>query len=171
MAQMKQFQNLDITRITNDMLKVAIAAGGSRKSRLFQNLVSSIKARLLPIEKGVYQIKQAIGEGITSTDVVPLVWPHEHPYDGAVMENLYRDDDRRSAKSGRSISDSDIRLKGMAIIGTVDIGVQKVTTLRLEDGTVFRKKETLLKPKVVLANTLEEITDMSAKSIRSVVMS
>lgn len=156
MAQLRALHTSGMrAKLNKDMLKVMIAAGASRMSPSYPGLYASMKSRLALIEKSVYTLKQAISEGITSADIVPFSWPSGTPYDGgAGMENMYPE-----ARGEQALAAEEAALNGRPIIGTAEFGLHKVTVVRLQDGSVFRQKDMLTKPKVVLAQTLDEVVE------------
>lgn len=176
------------TTLTKHILQTLLLAGYSRQSPSYRPLAASLKtggvsssneafsnnnnSRLGPIERHLWAIKQAIGEGVTSCDILPCAYPGAQPFDGAIMEDMYPDEEpgqlkrKRNQRSGDTTpSPSDEKAKGLPILGTVQLGVQKTTSVRSgrekDGGRMIRQKEILVRPKVILARTLEEPEEAS----------
>ncbi|KAH6910146.1 hypothetical protein BKA70DRAFT_1272228 [Coprinopsis sp. MPI-PUGE-AT-0042] len=153
--------------LSKRIIQTLALAGFSRRSPSYKPLTASLKGgdRLGPIEKSVWMVRQAIGEGVTSCDILPMSWPSAQPFEGGSMEDMYPEEEPSQARRNRGSrgidngtpSPSEEKAKGLPILGTVQLGVQKTTSVRSgRDGRMIRQKEILVRPKVILARTLEE---------------
>lgn len=123
---------------------IMVAGGWSTKAPNSATTAASIQARIQGIESSIMKLKEAIIEGVTSTEVVPSVLPEGHPYDPAEMDSAYPDP-----------TDPDMVKK--PIVCTVDMGVRLLVTSQAVGGrSSSRSWETILKPKVILPSALDD---------------
>jgi hypothetical protein len=123
---------------------IMVAGGWSTKAPNSANVAANIQGRIQGIEASIMKLKEAVIEGVTSTEMVPNLLPESHPYDPAEMDSAYPDP-----------TDPDMVKK--PIICTVDMGVRRLVTSQPIGGrTASRSWETILKPKVILPSALDD---------------
>lgn len=132
--------------IYDDCKYIMVAGGWSTKAVNATALAASIQARLMAVESSIMKLKEAVIEGVTSTELVPCMWPPGHLYDPAEMDSAYPDP-----------TDPDFVQK--PIVCSTDLGVKKLAVSRLADGSASRRYETLLKTKVILPSALDDDMD------------
>ena len=127
----------------DDYRYMMVAAGWSTKATNSATLAANIQSRLMTLESSIMKLKEAVIEGITSTEMVPSMWVAGQPYHPAEMDSAYPDP-------------TDPDFVNRPIVCTTDLGVQRLAVTRMKDGSVSRKFETLLKPKVILPSALDD---------------
>ncbi|TFK20836.1 hypothetical protein FA15DRAFT_110723 [Coprinopsis marcescibilis] len=150
-AQFTQGRNFDFDASAVPSVIMAVVCIGGGSDNPGTALAQSIKEHLEPIEKALNILKHAVSQGITSMELLPQVWPCEHPYDKSMMQAEYLE--------GKKVDHG--KLNGQPIGGTIDLGLQSVTTIRRQDGSLERRTDIAVLPKVVLSETLAEIVDDS----------
>ncbi|TFK20847.1 hypothetical protein FA15DRAFT_599018 [Coprinopsis marcescibilis] len=159
MAQLTNSQKFgfDMSAVVSTIQTVISVAGGSRTRQSdpsCSTFVQSIEEHLEPVKKAVAILKHAIGQGITSLDLLPLVWAYSQPYDWKIMELSYGDEGEKACEG---------RL-GTGIIGTIDIGLE-IVSKRGHDGPARAETDIVVFPKIVLPETLEEVMTIASKGI------
>lgn len=91
------------------------------------------------------RLNTAIGEEVTSMDIIPLIIPARTSFDPATMDDYYG-----GYPDGTTIPGA---MKDGSVIGTVGMGLQ-----RLSSGGTIPSVKILLRPKVVLMSTMQELT-------------
>ncbi|TFK20832.1 hypothetical protein FA15DRAFT_707735 [Coprinopsis marcescibilis] len=153
MAQLRRYQPIDIESLTRTLKRAIIVACFHCPGLLLStwasvdDLSSAIRSRLDPIKAALSQLKHAIGEGVTSCKIEPVVPSHGHPSSSAYMENPYA-----LEKDGMKE-----KFNGAPIVGTINLGLQKVTTTRKSDGSFASHAELLLKPHVATLETFRDL--------------
>jgi len=132
--------------IYDDMRHQMVVGGWSTKAVHAQTLAASIQSRLMTVEASIMKLKEAVIEGVTSTDVVPYMHGPGQAYDPEEMESAYPDE-------------TDPEFVGRPIVCSTDMGVKRLVVVRGPDGNPLKKYETLLKPKVILASALDDLEE------------
>ncbi|TFK33570.1 hypothetical protein BDQ12DRAFT_657855 [Crucibulum laeve] len=119
--------------------------------------VGTLKERLTPIVKSVFEVKSAIGEGITSADMDPLIIPPGEPFNPTTMENAYEEHRQK-------ISEEESR-RGIIVGCTTEMGLRMAVMRKLTNGTLQPHSETILKPKIITEATLLEAVGAETRSL------
>ena len=127
----------------DDVRYIMVSAGWSTKATNSATLAANIQARLMTLESSILKLKEAVIEGITSTEMVPSMWAAGQPYHPAEMDSTYPDP-------------TDPEFVNRPIVCSTDLGVQRLAVIRMKDGSLSRKFDTLLKPKVILPSALDD---------------
>ncbi|KAJ2932300.1 hypothetical protein H1R20_g4796, partial [Candolleomyces eurysporus] len=127
----------------DDFRYMMVSAGWSTKATNSATLAANIQARLMTLESSILKLKEAVIEGITSTEMVPSMWVAGQPYHPAEMDSAYPDP-------------TDPEFVNRPIVCSTDLGVQRLAVTRTKDGSLSRKFDTLLKPKVILPSALDD---------------
>jgi hypothetical protein len=101
--------------------------------------------RLPSIFKAITELRMAIGEKFTSSDLDILVFECDRIYDPAIMDDVYGDG--RQPCGERTPE---------TIVGTTGIGLGKLTDKRCADALQL---QTLIPAKIVLKSTLNEVLE------------
>jgi len=127
----------------NGLLNVLIVAGWSTREPDQQH---QFERRLPPIFKAVQDLRKALGEGVTSTDVEVVIIDPGEVFKPAYMEDGYGDA-RASSGNGKKTPEK--------VSGTTGLGLHKISMKRTSKGPV-PQLEMVLFPKVVLEGTVKE---------------
>ncbi|KAF5316900.1 hypothetical protein D9611_003552 [Ephemerocybe angulata] len=131
--------------IYDDCRYIMVAGGWSSRASHSATLSANVQARLMAVESSIMKLKEAVIEGVTSTEVVPCICNVGQAYDPDQMDSAYPDH-----------TDQDFVQK--PIVCTTDLGVKKLVATRLRDGSLAKNYELILKPKVILPSALDDGT-------------
>ncbi|RXW25726.1 hypothetical protein EST38_g174 [Candolleomyces aberdarensis] len=127
----------------DDFQYMMVSAGWSTKATNSATLGANIQARLMALESNILKLKEAVIEGVTSMEMVPSMWVAGQPYHLAKMDSAFPDP-------------TDPEFVNKPIVCTTGLGVQRLVVIRLKDGSLSRKIDNLLKPKVILPSVLDD---------------
>jgi hypothetical protein len=120
----------------NNVLRIAEWKIGSQEDLI------AFERKLLPIFKGVEDLRLALGEKVTSIDIEVNVVQPGVPFDHRCMQDGYGDLRRRNMKTSDEV-----------VAGTTGIGLKKV----LPSPSGEERFDSILSPKVALISTLEDV--------------
>lgn len=123
--------------VVAEVVNVLVLAGFPQTRLKESGFIGKFKERLVMIVKVALRIHEAIGEGITSGDIRTLVVPLGEAFHPQFMDDAFSENTLANAREA----------PGQQIIGTTDIGLQRVT--RGSASNILKK------PKVVLSSALE----------------
>lgn len=102
--------------------------------------------RLTMVVDLALRLNAAIGEDITSVDILPVTFRAGVKFDSNRMDDTYAADIRKgSGYDAVAVAD--------LVAGTTDLGLQRITR---EPGTGHSRTDILLKPKVILHSAIQE---------------
>ena len=106
--------------------------------------------RLPSIFKAINELRMAIGENFTSSDLDVFVFECDKIYDPGNMDDAYGDGRQSSGKRASE-----------AIVGTTGIGLGKILKERSARG--FLQVQTLIPAKIVLTSTMKEALEQPTR--------
>jgi hypothetical protein len=122
-----------------------VLCGYIRSQKIYTELGNAFEQRIGPLLDKCLKFRKMIGEGITSTNIRPYFLNSGEEYDPSSAELEYEDDESAS-KEKRGV-----------VACSLGLGLYLTRTSRGDDGRFTESREQILKPKVILQETLKEI--------------
>ncbi|KAF5354847.1 hypothetical protein D9756_005588 [Leucocoprinus leucothites] len=132
--------------VVRALVALPVLCGYISSREIHTDLAKEFEQRIGPLLDKCLKFRKMIGEGITSTDIRPYFVASGQSYDPSIAELEYEDDGDDTGKEKQGI-----------IACSLGMGLYCTRTSRGDDGRFVESREPILKPKVILQETLREI--------------
>lgn len=115
------------------------------------DIYRAFEQRIGPLLDKCLKFRKMVGEGITSTDIRPYCFSPGERYGPNVYADLEYEDEKKEKETSNA-------QQGM-IACSLSLGLYCTRTTRNRDGKFEESRELILKPKVILQDTLKRIIE------------
>lgn len=143
-----QTRGKTLAQVFEGLTALPVLCGCIFDQESYEELGKAFHQRIGPLLDKCLRFRKMIGEGVTSTDIQPYVVASGNEYDPRFADLEYEDEKDDTAKEKRGV-----------VACSLGVGLYSTrTSERGPDGKFINKGgEVILKPKVILQETLKEI--------------